>query len=90
MRIVKKYGNRRLYDTTDSSYVTLAEVAAKALLDRDGLFVSPSLISWLCSAHSSPIIIADCSCKASPQELGLLQQTIQPVRAQAARITQER
>jgi polyhydroxyalkanoate synthesis repressor PhaR len=29
MRLVKKYGNRRLYDTTDSSYVTLAEVAAK-------------------------------------------------------------
>lgn len=29
MRIVKKYGNRRLYDTTDSNYVTLAEVAAK-------------------------------------------------------------
>jgi len=29
MRIVKKYGNRRLYDTADSSYVTLAEVAAR-------------------------------------------------------------
>ncbi len=28
MRIVKKYGNRRLYDSTDSRYVTLAEVAA--------------------------------------------------------------
>src|SRR5262249_26115174 len=29
MRIVKKYGNRRLYDSTDSTYVTLAEVAAR-------------------------------------------------------------
>lgn len=29
MVIVKKYGNRRLYDTTDSKYVTLAEIAAK-------------------------------------------------------------
>src|SRR5262249_57476247 len=29
MRIVKKYGTRRLYDSTDSTYVTLAEVAAR-------------------------------------------------------------
>src|SRR5262249_50023120 len=29
MRIVKKNGNRRLYDSTDSTYVTLAEVAAR-------------------------------------------------------------
>ena len=29
MVIVKKYGNRRLYDTEDSKYVTLAEIAAK-------------------------------------------------------------
>lgn len=27
-RVLKKYGNRRLYDTTDSRYVTLAEVEA--------------------------------------------------------------
>jgi len=27
--IVKKYGNRRLYDTDDSRYITLEEVAAK-------------------------------------------------------------
>ena len=29
MVIVKKYGNRRLYDTSDSRYVTLTEIAAK-------------------------------------------------------------
>jgi polyhydroxyalkanoate synthesis repressor PhaR len=29
MRLIKKYGNRRLYDTTDSAYVTMAEVAAR-------------------------------------------------------------
>src|SRR5262245_62904664 len=27
--VIKKYGNRRLYDTADSRYVTLDEVAAK-------------------------------------------------------------
>jgi polyhydroxyalkanoate synthesis repressor PhaR len=27
--IVKKYGNRRLYDTSDSRYITLEELAAK-------------------------------------------------------------
>jgi len=29
MTIVKKYGNRRLYDTADSRYITLEELAAK-------------------------------------------------------------
>ncbi len=35
MVIVKKYGNRRLYDTGDSTYVTLAEVAAKIRAGAD-------------------------------------------------------
>lgn len=35
MVIVKKYGNRRLYDTSDSRYVTLAEIAAKIRTGED-------------------------------------------------------
>ncbi len=35
MVIVKKYGNRRLYDTSDSKYVTLAEIAAKIRAGAD-------------------------------------------------------
>ena len=37
LRIIKKYPNRRLYDTTSSSYVTLAEV--KALVMQGERFV---------------------------------------------------
>ena len=35
VRVIKKYPNRRLYDTDTSSYITLAEV--KALLQAEGL-----------------------------------------------------
>jgi len=35
MVIVKKYGNRRLYDTSDSRYVTLAEIATKIRAGED-------------------------------------------------------
>jgi polyhydroxyalkanoate synthesis repressor PhaR len=35
MVIVKKYGNRRLYDTSDSRYVTLGEIAAKIRAGAD-------------------------------------------------------
>src|SRR5215468_6312767 len=35
MVIVKKYGNRRLYDTSDSRYVALAEIAEKIRAGED-------------------------------------------------------
>ena len=35
MLIVKKYGNRRLYDTSASGYVTQAEIAAKIRAGED-------------------------------------------------------
>ena len=33
--LIKKYGNRRLYDTSDSRYVTLDELAAKIRTGAD-------------------------------------------------------
>ena len=33
LRLIKKYPNRRLYDTTDSGYITLADVK-KMILDN--------------------------------------------------------
>ena len=33
--VVKKYGNRRLYDTADSRYITLEELAAKVRAGHD-------------------------------------------------------
>ena len=35
MVIIRKYGNRRLYDTGDSRYVTLPEIAAKIRAGED-------------------------------------------------------
>ncbi len=37
--LVKKYGNRRLYDTDSSQYITLAELAAKILAGADARVV---------------------------------------------------
>jgi polyhydroxyalkanoate synthesis repressor PhaR len=35
MLVIKKYGNRRLYDTTDSRYITLEELAQKVKSGED-------------------------------------------------------
>jgi len=35
MRVIKKYSNRRLYDTADSRYITLEELAARVRAGHD-------------------------------------------------------
>ncbi len=37
VRLIKKYPNRRLYDTATSSYITLADVKRLVLENADGL-----------------------------------------------------
>src|SRR5262249_59495109 len=59
MRIVKKYGNRRLYDSTDSTYVTLAEVAARIRAGDDVRVVDAKTGDDLTAQMLAQIIFED-------------------------------
>ena len=59
MVIVKKYGNRRLYDTGDSKYVTLAEIAAKIRAGADVRLVDAKSNDDLTQQMLTQIIFED-------------------------------
>jgi polyhydroxyalkanoate synthesis repressor PhaR len=59
MVIVKKYGNRRLYDTSDSRYVTLAEIAAKIRAGEDVKVVDAKTGEELTAELLTQIIFED-------------------------------
>jgi polyhydroxyalkanoate synthesis repressor PhaR len=55
--IVKKYGNRRLYDTDESRYVTLEELAAKIRAGRDARVLDAKSGEDLTQATLAQIIL---------------------------------
>lgn len=55
--IVKKYGNRRLYDTSDSRYITLEELAAKVRSGSDVQVVDAKTGKDLTQATLTQIIL---------------------------------
>jgi polyhydroxyalkanoate synthesis repressor PhaR len=59
MLIIKKYGNRRLYDTTSSSYVTQAEIAAKIRAGEDVRVVNAKTGADLTAPTLAQIIFED-------------------------------
>ena len=59
MLIVKKYGNRRLYDTSASGYVTQAEIAAKIRAGEDVRVVNAKTGADLTAPTLAQIIFED-------------------------------
>jgi len=57
MTLVKKYGNRRLYDTSDSRYITLEELAEKIRLGADVQVVDAKTGQDLTQATLTQIIV---------------------------------
>lgn len=55
--VVKKYSNRRLYDTSDSRYVTLEELAAKIRKGEDAQVVDAKTGEDLTGATLTQIIV---------------------------------
>ena len=55
--IVKKYGNRRLYDTSDSRYITLEELAAKVRAGEDVRVVDAKSNEDLTAATLTQILV---------------------------------
>jgi polyhydroxyalkanoate synthesis repressor PhaR len=55
--VVKKYGNRRLYDTADSRYITLEELAAKIRAGADAQVVDAKSGRDLTQATLTQIIV---------------------------------
>lgn len=55
--VVKKYGNRRLYDTSDSRYITLEELAAKVRAGHDVQVVDAKSSKDLTQATLMQIIV---------------------------------
>jgi len=55
--VVKKYGNRRLYDTADSRYITLEELAAKVRAGSDVQVVDAKSGRDLTQATLTQIIV---------------------------------
>ena len=55
--VVKKYGNRRLYDTADSRYITLEELAAKVRAGSDVQVVDAKTGRDLTQATLTQIIV---------------------------------
>jgi polyhydroxyalkanoate synthesis repressor PhaR len=55
--LVKKYGNRRLYDTADSRYITLEELAAKIRAGSDAQVVDAKTGKDLTQATLTQIVI---------------------------------
>ncbi|MDQ3030965.1 MAG: hypothetical protein M3Y87_00990 [Myxococcota bacterium] len=55
--VVKKYGNRRLYDTDESRYVTLEELAAKVRSGRDVRVVDAKTGDDLTQATLAQVIL---------------------------------
>lgn len=56
-RVIKKYGNRRLYDTTLSSYVTLEELAASIRAGHDARVVDAQTGEDLTQATLTQMIL---------------------------------
>jgi polyhydroxyalkanoate synthesis repressor PhaR len=59
MVIIKRYGNRRLYDTDDSRYITLGEIATKVRAGDDVRVVEASSGDDLTPQILSQIIFED-------------------------------
>jgi polyhydroxyalkanoate synthesis repressor PhaR len=57
MLVVKKYGNRRLYDTSESRYITLEELAGKLRLGTDVRIVDAKTGKDLTQATLTQVIL---------------------------------
>jgi polyhydroxyalkanoate synthesis repressor PhaR len=57
MLVIKKYGNRRLYDTADSRYITLEELAQKVKAGEDVRVVDAKTEKDLTQATLAQIIL---------------------------------
>jgi polyhydroxyalkanoate synthesis repressor PhaR len=64
--LVKKYGNRRLYDTGDSRYITLEELQAKVRAGTDVRIVDAQTGEDLTQATLAQIILESNSAKFLP------------------------
>lgn len=59
MLIIKKYGNRRLYDTASSSYITQADIAAKIRAGEDVRIINAKTGADLTAPTLAQIIFED-------------------------------
>jgi polyhydroxyalkanoate synthesis repressor PhaR len=74
--LVKKYGNRRLYDTTDSRYINLDDIAAFIREGRDVKVVDAKTGKDLTRVTLTQIITEDAKEKPTGLPLELLRQLI--------------
>jgi len=74
--LIKKYGNRRLYDTTDSRYVNLDEIAAFVRNGREVKVVDAKTGRDLTRVVLTQIITEDAKGKPTGLPLELLRQLI--------------
>src|ERR1700739_3053695 len=74
--IIKKYGNRRLYDTAGSRYVNLDDIAAFIREGRDGKVLDASTGKDLTRITLTQIITEDAKDKPTGLPLELLRQLI--------------
>jgi polyhydroxyalkanoate synthesis repressor PhaR len=74
--VIKKYGNRRLYDTTASRYVNLDEIAAMVRAGREVLVIDAATGEDLTRVTLTQIIVEDVKGRPAGLPLELLRQLI--------------
>ncbi|HEU5452929.1 MAG TPA: polyhydroxyalkanoate synthesis regulator DNA-binding domain-containing protein [Terriglobales bacterium] len=74
--VIKKYGNRRLYDTTSSRYINLDEIAAMVRDGREVLVLDAATGEDLTRVTLTQIIVEDVKGRPAGLPLELLRQLI--------------
>lgn len=76
-KVIKRYQNRKLYDTSDSCYVTLEDIGEMIRLGDDVQVIDNTTKEDLTSVTLAQIIFEEQKKKTNVQPLGTLRQIIQ-------------
>jgi polyhydroxyalkanoate synthesis repressor PhaR len=77
IRLIKRYGNRKLYDTLDSRYITLEEIARLVRAGNDVKVVDNENGDDLTAITLAQIILEEEKRRSSVLSLGLLRELVQ-------------
>lgn len=77
IRLIKRYGNRKLYDTLESRYITLEEIARLVRMSNDVKVIDNESGDDLTAITFAQIILEEEKRRSSLLSLGLLRELIQ-------------
>jgi polyhydroxyalkanoate synthesis repressor PhaR len=77
IRLIKRYGNRKLYDTLESRYITLEEIARLVRMSNDVKVIDNETGDDLTAITFAQIILEEEKRRSSLLSLGLLRELIQ-------------